>query len=105
MTRWVHPGIVTLGGWLVLGPVTVIDRSPALAWSDVGAGISLVLLGFLFGSRRTWVPWAITFVGIWVLLAPFVIGAPSLIAYAHGTLVGGIVITLGVMDLSFRGRR
>lgn len=104
MTRWVHPGIVTLGGWLVLGPVTVIDRSPALAWSDVGAGVSLGLLGFLFGSPRTWVPWATGFVGVWVLLAPFVIGATSLIAYAHGTVVGGIVIMLAVMDLVIRGR-
>lgn len=105
MTRWVHPGIVTLGGWLVLGAATIVPRSAALAWSNLGAGVSLVLLGFLFGSPRTWVPWATAFVGVWVLLAPFVIGAPSLIAYAHGTVVGGIIIMLAVMDLSFRGRR
>src|SRR3989442_11930403 len=82
-SRWIHPGIVTLGAWMIVGPATIGDRSPALTWSDLGAGAVLVALGLSVAPHRAWVPWATALVGLWLLCAPFVFWPSSVAAWAN----------------------
>jgi nucleoside-diphosphate-sugar epimerase/uncharacterized membrane protein len=121
-TLWAHFASIALGAWLVTSP-TVFGlfetatfseavlrvtaergltspewRNWALGWSDIGAGMLIILFGLLSLSRRTnWAQWANTLVGLWLLFAPLVFWAPSAASYANDTLVGALVITFAVL--------
>lgn len=97
MRRWVHPGIVVLGAWLIVGPATMGVRSHAILWSDVVAGALLVCLGFMFAPRHAWVPWVTALIGVWLLLAPVVLGTSSPTAYLNDTVIGAFVIVLAIV--------
>jgi nucleoside-diphosphate-sugar epimerase/uncharacterized membrane protein len=121
-TLWAHFANVGLGAWLVTSP-TVLGlfdamtaseavlrvtaerglaapewRHWALGWSDIGAGILIILFGLLSLWRRTsWAQWANALIGLWLLFAPLVFWAPSAVSYANDTLVGALVITFAVL--------
>lgn len=95
--QWVHPGIVVLGAWLIVGPATMGVRNHAVLSSDAGAGALLVWFGFMFAPRHWWVPWATALVGVWLLFAPLVFRAPSATAYVNDTLVGTVVVMLAIV--------
>lgn len=96
-TRWVHPGILMLGAWLILGPAALGQHDPALVLSDLAAGVVLVALGLSFAPHRGWVPWGAAITGVWLLLAPGVLWASSPVAYASDTLIGTLVVVLSVV--------
>jgi len=121
-TLWAHFAGIALGLWLITTPtvfglfepaafseavlrvtaerglVSPEWRDWALGWSDIGAGMLIVLFGLLSLSRRTnWAQWANTLVGLWLLFAPLVFWAPSAASYANDTLVGALVITFAVL--------
>jgi len=98
MARWVDWVLVALGVWLVVSPVTVGYDIPALAWSDVLAGIAVA--GFALVSlltRRAWPPYAAAGVGTWLLFAPIAFWAREPAAYLNDSLVGAAVIGLAVL--------
>lgn len=98
-TLWAHFANIALGVWLVTSP-TVFGlfeaatfseavlrvtaergltspewRNWALSWSDMGAGMLIIVFGLLSLSRRTnWAQWANTLVGLWLLFAPWCSG-------------------------------
>lgn len=95
--RWIHPGIITLGAWLIVGPAALGEHGSMLVLMDLISGASLVALGSSFTARRGWTPWAAALVGVWLLLAPVIFWAPSAPAYASNTLIGTLVIALSVV--------
>ena len=95
--RWIHPGILMLGAWLILGPAALGQHGPVLVLSDLAAGALLIALGLWFAPHRAWVPWTAALVGVWLLLAPAVFWAASPIAYASDMLIGALVIALSVV--------
>jgi len=121
-TLWAHFANIALGTWLATSPLVfglfepgsfseavlrvTAERglpSPdwrnwALGFSDIGAGVLIILFGLLSLSRRSnWAQWANTLVGLWLLFAPLVFWAPSAASYANDTLVGALVITFAVL--------
>jgi uncharacterized membrane protein len=119
---WVPLFVVGLGTWLVSSPFTlgytnaelagsdvarigamrgladIASRGAAMMWSDIASGMFLMVLGFLWlKPRRLWAPWAVAFVGVWLLFAPLVLWAPTAGAYGNDTIVGALVIALAVL--------
>lgn len=97
MRRCVHPGIVVLGAWLIVGPASLGVRTHAVLWSDVVAGALLVWLGFMFAPRHAWVPSVTALIGVWLLLAPVVLRTSSPMAYLNDTVIGAFVIVLAIV--------
>ena len=95
--RWIHPGIMMLGAWLIVGPAAIGEHGSMLVLTDLMSGVLLVALGASFTPRQGWTPWAAAVVGGWLLLAPVVFWAPSAAAYASNTLIGTLVIALSVV--------
>lgn len=119
-TLWAHLANIALGSWLLvspfayglLDPVGSLPPPPAaghelplpelrnawLAWSEMASGLAVIGLSCLALARaRSWVPWAIALVGVWLLFAPLVFWTTSAAAYAVDTLVGTLVIVFAVM--------
>jgi len=94
---WAHFLNLGLGTWLITSPVTLGYESAALAWSDVLAGVAVLVLGFVSLSWRFPIArWATAGVGLWLLFAPLLFWAPTAAAYLNDTLVGALVIGFAV---------
>ncbi len=118
-TLWAHLANIALGLWLLASPfayglfepVGPLPPPPAaghelpppelrnawLAWSEMVSGIAVIGLSCLALARpRSWVPWAIALVGVWLLFAPLVFWTTSAAACAVDTLIGTLVIVFAV---------
>jgi len=92
---WAHFLNLGLGTWLITAPATLGYESTALVWSDVLAGLAIVVLAFVSLSWRFPIArWACAGVGLWLLFAPLLFWAPTAAAYLNDTLVGGLVVGL-----------
>jgi nucleoside-diphosphate-sugar epimerase/uncharacterized membrane protein len=119
-TLWAHLANIALGLWLLaspfayglfdpVGPVPVPPaaghelplpelRNARLAWSEMISGVAVIGLSCLALARpRSWLPWAVALVGVWLLFAPLVFWTTSAAAYAVDTLIGTLVIVFAVM--------
>jgi nucleoside-diphosphate-sugar epimerase/uncharacterized membrane protein len=118
-TLWAHLANIALGLWLLASPFAygLFDpvgsgpppaaghelpppelRNAWLAWSEMASGLALILLSCLALARtRSWVPWVIAAVGIWLMFAPLVFWTTSDAAYAVDTLIGTFVIVFAIM--------
>jgi len=121
---WPHYLNLMLGAWLVTSPFTlgylsdfVPDanqlrvmaerglpsfelRNLAMTWSDVIAGLLVMVFSALSANASRsypWAQWANAFVGVWLLFAPLVFWTPLPEAYANDTLLAALVIALSVL--------
>jgi nucleoside-diphosphate-sugar epimerase/uncharacterized membrane protein len=117
---WAHVANIALGSWLLASPFAYGLFDPAgplppppaaghelplpdlrnawLAWSEIASGLAVIGLSCLALARaRSWVPWVIALVGVWLLFAPLVFWTTSAAAYAVDTLIGTLVIVFAVI--------
>ncbi|MEO8636075.1 MAG: vitamin K epoxide reductase family protein [Gemmatimonadales bacterium] len=100
-TPWPHFANMVLGLWLITGAFALDYRSSALVASDIASGALVIVLAILSLTGRPlarfWAPWANSFVGLWLLLAPLVFWAPTAAGYANDTLVGALVVVFAIL--------
>lgn len=65
-----------LGVWLVIAPfVGVGMTSDAAAWNSYVAGVAVAILaGAAIARPQAWEEWVNLLIGLWLVLAPFVLG-------------------------------
>ncbi len=97
---------LVLGGWLVISPFTIPYTSRVASAEDLVVGMLIVLFSLfsiVLGSRRTAPVWVLIAFGIWVPIAPFVLGYyPNITTsnpIANDIVVGSLVILLGAIRL------
>jgi len=89
-------------GDIALPFVIGFDQVRAFVWSHIVVGMILMFAGTLAaltGSVRTakTMDWIAALAGVWLLIAPFLLGAPDMSAGLWNDLiVGVIVLVLGV---------
>ena len=93
---------VVLGLCLVFAPWALGFTSEMAATRNawiVGAAIALIALGALFAFRE-WEEWVNLALGVWAILAPWLLGFATVAAalYAH-VIIGLIVGALAALDL------
>jgi hypothetical protein len=93
---------VVLGLCLVCAPWALGFTSEMAATRNawiVGAAIALIALGALFAFRE-WEEWVNLALGVWAILAPWLLGFATVAAalYAH-VIIGLIVGVLAALDL------
>ena len=123
-TLWIPWTLVLLGVWLMLSPFMLgylnedlwarpsggrgawfaqtetydALRAQLMTWSDVLSGLLLVVLGWRsLTPDRAVSRWAACFVGIWLILAPVVLWAPTASGFVNDSLVGLLVIALTIL--------
>ncbi|RTM09224.1 MAG: NAD-dependent epimerase/dehydratase family protein [Hyphomicrobiales bacterium] len=118
---WAHFLVITLGIWLLTSPIQFALFDPAAAgtvrdvtqqrglwepvlrnaltgWSDIAAGLLLMLFGSLALSPRfSWAQWGTTVVGLWLLFASLFFWTPSAAATMNDTIVGALAIAFSVL--------
>jgi len=123
-TLWIPWALVLLGVWTALAPFTLgyltesqwarpsggrgvwfadvathdALRANLMTWSDVVAGLLLVVLGWrALRPDRPVARWAACLVGVWLVFAPVVLWSPSAAGFASDSLVGLLVIALTIL--------
>jgi len=96
---WTNFTIIALGLWLVVSPFTFHYASAPMTWSDVMSGILLALFaGLALWPRFDFLGrWSVSFVGLWLQLAPLIFWAPDAVAYVNDTLIGALAIALSIL--------
>ncbi len=94
-----------LGVWLILSPFTIPYRGPAAAFAEdlvLGALVILFSLGLAVGaSPHPIAAWALVVFGIWIGIAPFVLGyyrdITSSNAVANDIITGGVILLIALV--------
>lgn len=117
---WSFPGIPLIAGiWLLVAPIALDYGALAPArWNGLGAGIVLVvlaLLRFLKPLPPAGLVWTILAAGVWLILAPFVLGYGSFDTAAESLnargatwndiIVGLLVTAVAAEDAAISGEK
>ena len=116
-TLWIYWTLILLGFWMITAPLTFGTGAPveapsggrelwlsdaarvaAARWSDIAAGVLLVIFGWR--SLRPGRPvslWICCGVGVWLTFAPVLLWSPNAFTYLNDTLVGVLVIALTIL--------
>lgn len=95
--------VVLAGLYCAISPWTVhfSGAQPQLALNNLVLGIAVAVLGFglAMGSTRMYgLSWAMAAIGVWLIVAPWVVGNnPSTGAIINNIVIGGITCLLGLL--------
>lgn len=95
--RWVSGVNVLAGIWLVLAPFVLQLDVAAARWNDVLIGLAVLILALVRERkplRSRAVSWINMVLGVWLVLAPFVLGYGDARTAAGNDVVVGIIIVV-----------
>jgi thiosulfate reductase cytochrome b subunit len=105
--RWANLVNALLGIWFIVAPYALVFTSrPVEMWTSIAGGIILlVLAGWAVFSedarRRAWVQYVNGLVGIWFIIAPFVLALTAR-PQLWTSLIGGAIVLVLSGYLAFR---
>lgn len=109
--KWTDWAILVLGVWLIVAPFALAYTETAAAtYEDVILGVLIAVLALWRGVRprtpaMTGVSWVLAVAGLWVVIAPFVIGyTDTATAVWNDVIVGLAVAILGIPYRAGSGR-
>jgi hypothetical protein len=94
MRRWQDWVNLVLGLWLFTSPWTLDYSGTTAAWNAyvVGAGI-VVFAALATYMPKAWEEVLNTLFGVWLVLAPFMLGFATMTGVAFHTVVIGVLVT------------
>jgi hypothetical protein len=103
---WISSVLMLAGVWLILAPYLLGYVSQEAATSDILSGIAvgvLASIGALAATRSRATAWLSLAVGVWLLLAPFVLGyTAEQTPFWNDIIMGAVVIALSIWRLAAR---
>ena len=94
-TSWVN---VLLGVWVIISPFVLGIESPKGIWNNVVIGVAICILAILRATMRQpgW-SWVNLFLGIWLVISPFVLVLGSTVMW-HNVILGIIVAAFALTN-------
>lgn len=97
-TSWVYSATMILGFWLIAGPPTFQYHKPEMVWNDLLSGVAFIVLSFFaLKPYNLWAQWGITFVGLWLFIAPMIFWVSDGAAFLADFLVGTLAIVFSII--------
>ena len=94
---WAHCAIISIGGWMITGAVSLGYEKSIVIWNDIVCGALLILFGVLaLNPKRAWPAWASGAVGFWLCVAPLFLWSNAA-AFATDTIMGTLVISFALV--------
>jgi hypothetical protein len=89
---------IVLGIWLIIAPF-LLAVSQAAMWNDITVGVLVLLLTGTRVSKPTVgtksASWTNAAIGLWLILAPFILGYGNTAAMWNDVIVGFLVLVCG----------
>lgn len=97
--RWQDWVNLVLGAWLFIAPAVGIGATgDVAAWNSYVAGAAIVTLTVMALARsRIWEEWVNLVIGVWLIVAPFVLGFSDRSNPTWNQIVVGILIGAGAL--------
>lgn len=96
--RWVNGVLLALGAWLATSPGAIGHRSAAMRWNDVACGVAVMALAAIaLRVRGVWPGYATSAIGVWLLVAPVALWAPTAAESLNDTLLGALLVVFAVL--------
>jgi hypothetical protein len=96
--RWQDWMNLTLGVYLIISPFLFAyadGYGGVSAWNSYLVGAALVVVTALASAKpQAWQEWVVLLLGIWLILAPFVLGFSGDGAAAWNQILTGVVVTI-----------
>lgn len=96
-----------LGIWLIISPWILNYSTTDATWNQVGLGIAVLILSairYIF-PRAAWASWLNGLIGLWLIIAPFILGYDRSVAYWNEIILGIIIAILAFSNMQTYGRR
>lgn len=91
--RWQDWVNLILGIWLFLSPWFGIGVTETAAWNSwIFGAVIAVMAGWALANPQVWEEWVNLVVGIWVLIAPFVLGFTELEGAMWNHIIVGLIV-------------
>lgn len=92
-----------LGIWLIISPWIFNYTSGGAKWNQFAFGIAVAVLAGIryLAPSQVWTSWINVLIGIWMIIAPFIISYQRTAAYWNEVLVGIAVALLALSNLSY----
>lgn len=97
--RWQPVFALVLGIYIIASPwlmpyfLANPSLAPEPAWSHYLTGMAVVIVAaFAIASFRAWTAWLEAFLGVWLILAPWVLGFSQLPVFTWNSVTVGIVL-------------
>lgn len=88
------------GVWLVIAPFVLGYQSQTALWNDVILGVIVGSIGIIrtFSPSRstTWLSWSNFVLGLWLIIAPFILGYARTTPRTNDVILGVIVAGLSL---------
>lgn len=91
-----------LGIWLIISP-WIFNYSSGSKWNQFSFGIVIAVLAAIryLAPSQIWASWLNLLAGIWMIIAPFIVGYKGTAAYWNEVLVGIAVALLALSNLGY----
>lgn len=87
-----------LGAWLVIAPF-LLGATASATWNDVLAGLAVLVLAGTRAAKpatsTTLLSWINLLIGVWLIIAPFVLGYASQGTIWNDVIVGVLLVMFG----------
>lgn len=96
--------LAAVGAWVAIAPFALnYSGAPAALWNDLIVGVAVAILAAVAATsedrdKMTTVNWMIATLGLWLLLAPFILGYAGVTAALWNDLIAAavsLVLSLG----------
>lgn len=103
--RWASGANILFGAWLFAAPWLLRYTEDLISWNNTIAGAALMLLATLRFTRplgRFWISWTNAVIGLWMIVAPFVLNCQQTTAQVNNLTTGIAVFVAGAISGSVR---
>jgi len=97
-SRWSSLVNIFLGVWIIISPFVLGMHAPKGIWNNVISGILVGVLAIVrWGMDRPGWSWTNLFLGIWLVISPFVLVVGN-VAMWHNVILGILVAALALTN-------
>lgn len=94
--RWASVGNVVMGLWLIVAPFVLgFTGSNTAQWNHIIVGAAVLVLAAVRAfdpDERMSISWVNVALGLWMIVAPFVLGYTSVNAAQNSSIISGVII-------------
>ncbi len=96
LASWVN---VVLGAWLIIAPFVLGYISGQAYWNSILVGIAVGVIALIrvaspYGTQ--WLSWVNVALGVWLIIAPFVLNDTVSAAYWNDVIVGAVIVLVAL---------
>jgi hypothetical protein len=88
---------IVLGAWLIIAPFVMGYTDTAAMWNSIIVGVIVAILAWIRAANPAsapWLSWVNAVLGVWLIIAPFILGFSGMTGSKWTNIVVGVGIAI-----------